>query len=208
MANTNQPSAMAQTPVMQKTPLMYGYDINPASPYNAGQMSIERLRNLSEQRANYNAIMMRKAEDRYNAYMAEMQRRYEAANRKKPWWKKMLGGIFGGGGMGALMGLGAAPFTGGASIALGAGLGAAAGGAGGALGLGGETGFGGMMPMLAQGGMYAANSAIAASQAPTYSSSMLAPGQTWTAPTPPVSYPVTGYSPQRGFQLSDFDYMG
>lgn len=132
---------------------LYSNDTSPTSPYNAGQSAIERLQNLAEQRASYNAIMMRKAEDRYKAYMEEMQRRYEASQRKTPWWKKMIGGGIGGALTGGMIGM----FTGGPlGAVIGAGAGLTGGATMGALGAGGESGSGGMMPILGQAGMMGA----------------------------------------------------
>jgi len=86
------------------------------------QAALGRLQQLAAARAARNDMLMRKAEERYKQYMAEMRRREEEARKRSEgnWLSGTLGGAF----TGALTGL----MAGGPMGALtGAGIGAGAG---------------------------------------------------------------------------------
>ena len=160
------------------------------------ESAIGRLQALSSARGQLDTRYRQKAEDRYNEYMEDMQRREEEAKRKSE--GSFFGNVFGGAAKGALTGA----LMGGPMGALaGAGIGAGAGGIGYKTGAQEDVrsignlamGAGGMMaagrirsgqPMF--GGGAAASGAAAGSQwtGPSMNyrmgqGSMLPPGATW-----------------------------
>lgn len=120
---------------------------------NAGYRAsaLDRLQQMAQQRAAYNQRMLRKAEKRYNEYIAEARRREEEARAAAggSWFNNIFKGGIGGammGGMASLM----IPGVGPAAIGMGALGGAAMGGLSKATGTQ-DFMYGQAMPMAMQG---------------------------------------------------------